>query len=124
MVGAGELRNASFDRGNFDASNPRSSVNTYLDKSKFADPAPLTLGSVARTVGHARFPATLDEDIAIIKNNYIGERYRFQIRADLLTAFNRTWPTGINTVVTNPNFGQATGRGGNRVAQIGVRLDF
>jgi hypothetical protein len=123
-VAAGPLRNPSFDRGNFDANSPLSPVNTYLNKSQFSDARPLTLGSVARTVGHARSPATLDEDIAIIKNTYIGEKFRFQIRGDLLTAFNRTWPTGIITSVTSPNFGQATGRGGNRVVQIGVRLDF
>ena len=123
-VKPGELRNPAFSRGSFDASSPQSPVNTYLSKGQFADPAPLTLGSVSRTVGHARFPATIDEDIAIIKNNYIGEKYRFQLRADLLTAFNRTWPTGINTAVTSPLFGQATGRGGNRVLQLGVRLDF
>jgi hypothetical protein len=123
-VKPGDLTNPSFDRGSFDASNPGSPVNTYLIKSQFSDPAPLTLGSVARTVGNARFPATLDEDIAVIKNTYIGEKYRFQIRADLLTAFNRTWPTGIPTVVTNPQFGQATGRAGNRIVQLGVRLDF
>jgi hypothetical protein len=123
-VKPGALTNPAFDRGNFDASNPRSATNTYLLRDQFSDPAPLTLGTVARTVGHARFPATIEEDLAIIKNNYIGEKYRFQIRADLLTGFNRTWPIGIATVVTNPAFGQATGRGGNRVVQLGVRLDF
>ncbi len=123
-VKPGDLTNPAFSRGAFDAANQRSAVNTYLIRDQFSDPAPLTLGSVSRFVGNARFPATLDEDIAIIKNNYIGEKYRFQIRADLLTAFNRTWPVGIPTAVTNPLFGQATGRGGNRVLQIGVRLDF
>jgi hypothetical protein len=124
-VAPGDLRQSGFDDSNFNFASPSSPSNTYLDKSKFSDPAPLTLGTSAYYYNQARGFGVATEDIALQKNWYVGnERVRFQFRADLLNAFNRHYPGGINTNVTNPLFGQVTSVGGQREIQFGLRIDF
>ena len=59
------------------------------------------------------------------KDFQFNEKYRGQIRAQFLNAFNRHSMGGIQTNITNPQFGQVTGNpGGNRSIEIGARLDF
>jgi hypothetical protein len=55
----------------------------------------------------------------------VAEKYRIQLRVDLLDAFNRhSVAKAIDTSVTSPTFGQATGVSGTRQLQAGMRLDF
>jgi hypothetical protein len=68
--------------------------------------------------------ATLNEDFGLRKNTMIAEKYRFQLRFDWFNALNRHALGGIITGVVNPLFGQVTQVSGNRVAQVGARLDF
>jgi hypothetical protein len=53
---------------------------------------------------------------------------RMQVRGELLNAFNRrTFGGGTGGIVTNvldERFGQITNVTGNRVGQLGVRLEF
>ena len=124
-VAPGNLRVGTFNDSTFDFANPNSRVNTYLDKSKFSDPAPLTLGNSAYYYNQARGIGTATEDLAIQKNWFFGrERARMQFRIDLLNAFNRHYLGGIVTNVTNPLFGQVTSVSGNREIQVGLRVDF
>ena len=59
------------------------------------------------------------------KDFRVHEKYRGQIRAQFLNALNRHSMGGIQTNITNPQFGQVTGNpGGNRSVEIGLRLDF
>ena len=59
------------------------------------------------------------------KDFKFNEKYRGQIRAQFLNALNRHSMGGIQTNITNPQFGQVTGNpGGNRSIEIGARLDF
>jgi len=123
-VAAGELLR-DYDRSKFDAINSANPANAYLDKSKFSDPAPLTLGTGAFRYAQARTFGTIAEDLALIKNHYFhNERTRLQIRADMLNAFNRVTPGAINTAVTSPLFGQITNIGGGRTVQVALRVDF
>jgi hypothetical protein len=131
-VGAGDLRASGFDKGNFDIANLGSSKNTYLNKSLFSDPAPLTLGTGAYSYGQARDFGIISEDLALQKNFYFHEKFRTQFRADFLNLFNRHYLGGIVTNPTSPLFGQVTGVGGkagfnvedSRSIQLGLRLDF
>lgn len=122
-VAAGNLQ-ASFDPSNFNFANLSSPANTYLNKSLFSNPASLTLGNSAPAYTQARAWPTLNEDFSLLKNVKLSERLRLQLRGDFLNAFNRQTFGGINTNVTNPNFGQVTSVSGNRQIQIGARLDF
>jgi len=44
-----------------------------------------------------------------VKALHVHEKYRVQVRAEALNAFNRSTLGGIVTDVTNPQFGQVTG---------------
>jgi hypothetical protein len=123
-VAAGELKRSGFQAGAFELSAPASAVNTYLNKSQFSDPPPLTLGAGAFRYAQVRNFATLNEDFGLRKNTMIAEKYRFQLRFDWFNALNRHALGGIITGVVNPLFGQVTQVSGNRVAQVGARLDF
>jgi hypothetical protein len=123
-VAPGDLKNSAFDKEAFQISPVTSPSNTLLDKSKFSDPAALTLGTGAFRYGNVRNFATRTENFGLQKNTKIGENIRFQLRAEFLNAFNRGTLGGIQTGVTNVQFGQVTSIGGNRQVQLGTRLDF
>jgi len=123
-VAAGDLMAAGYDKGTFELSSLASPNNTYLNKALFSDPAPLTLGTSAYHYVQARNFGTINEDFGLQKNHRFNEKYRLQLRAEFLNAFNRQTLGGINTTVTSPLFGQVTSVSGNRTVQIGVRFDF
>jgi len=123
-IAAGDMLATGFDKGNFNLANVTSPSNTYLNKSLFSNPVPLTLGTSARAYTQARGFGTINEDISLVKAFRVHEKYRVQFRAEALNAFNRSTLGGIVTDVTNPQFGQVTGITGNRQIQITARLDF
>jgi hypothetical protein len=119
-----EVREARFQRGNFNFANVADPMNTYINKAAFADPAALTLGNVAPFLTRLRGFGTVNENFSLQKNFRFVEKYRMQIRADFLNSFNRPQWGGIQTNVTNPQFGQITSVTGNRSIQLGARFDF
>jgi hypothetical protein len=123
-VAPGNLKVSGFDKDAFQISPVTAPTNTLLDKSKFSDPAPLTLGTAAFRYGSVRNFAARTENFGLQKNTKIGEKVRFQLRAEFLNAFNRGTLGGIQTSVTNTQFGQVTSISGNRQIQLGTRLDF
>lgn len=123
-IAAGEMKASSWNPANFDFANIMSSSNTYLNKSLFSDPPALTLGNSAIRYGQVRGFGTVNEDFGILKNLRFGERITGQIRAELLDAFNRHAFGGIQTSVTNAQFGQVTSISGNRSIQLGARFQF
>jgi hypothetical protein len=122
-IAAGDMK-VPFDKSKFNLLSPLDPNNTFLNKSLFSDPAPLTLGTSAPRYDQVRGFGTPNEDISLQKNWFVAERYRIQFRADMLNALNRSVLGGIQTGVTNPQFGQVTGIGGTRQVQLGLRLDF
>jgi hypothetical protein len=123
-IAAGDMKVSGFDKNKFELSTLGSPNNTYLNKSLFSDPAPLTLGSAAFRYTQARNFGTISEDFGLQKNHRFAEKYRVQLRAEFLNFFNRHSVGGINTSITSPLFGQVTSVGGSRVIQLGARLDF
>lgn len=123
-IAAGDMRASGFDKNAFSLANTSASENTYLTKSLFSDPAPLTLGTSAPRYAIARGFGTVNEDVGLLKNFRIRERYRFQVRGEFLNVFNRSVLGGINTNIKNALFGQVTSISGNRSVQLIVRLDF
>lgn len=124
LIAAGDLTQP-FERSQFDLAN--ASVpgrNIRLDRSKFADPGPLALGTGAPSYNSVREFPVMNEDLALQKNIRVAEDVRVQLRAEFLNAFNRSRLGGPVTGVTNVLFGQVTSIGGNRQIQIGARLDF
>lgn len=125
LVASGaDLMNPSFDSSRFDLSSTQSASNTYLNKAAFSAPPALTLGTSAKRYSNVRAFPTLNEDLALAKVNKLGERVRFQLRAEFFNAFNRHTYGGISTNINSANFGQVTTVSGNRQMQFSARLDF
>ncbi|MBI4903330.1 MAG: TonB-dependent receptor [Acidobacteria bacterium] len=120
----GDLKRADFDKSAFNIANTAAASNTYLNKSMFSQPAPLTLGTAARRFGQLRGFGITNEDFVIRKSLIDRERYRWVIRADIQNAFNRSTLGAINTNVNNALFGQVTSIGGYRQVQLVTRFEF
>jgi hypothetical protein len=119
-----DVKQGSFQRGNYNFASSADPINTYINKAAFADPAPLTLGTVSPFLTTLRGFGVINENFSLQKTVNFGERNRLQIRGDFLNGFNRPQWAGIQTNVTNPLFGQVTNVIGNRSIQLGARFDF
>jgi Carboxypeptidase regulatory-like domain/TonB dependent receptor len=115
-----------FNSGAFNASlvNVGNSTNLYLNTRYITQPAPYTFGNSAPNVAQIRGFAARTENMALQKNWALRERIRFQLRAEALNAFNRHTFGGISTNPNSANFGDVTSVSGNRVMQLGARIDF
>ena len=121
---AGNMQNPDFDKSKFDYANRNSPANTYFNKSLFTQPAAYTLGTAANRYSQIRGFGGINEDIGILKTTHITEKYRVQLRAEMLNAFNRHQLGGANTTITNANYGQITSASGNRTMQAAIRVEF
>lgn len=100
-----------------------------------------TTSSFAPAVGHfgsARNgiflgPGLENWDLGTIKNIRIDERFRFQFRGEFFNAFNHTnfggasnpaFPAGIDTNISDANFGQVISTHLPRRIQLGAKLYF
>jgi hypothetical protein len=115
-----------FSPGNFNASlvNVGNSTNLYLNTKYIVQPAPYTFGDAAPNVAQIRGFAARTENMALQKNWAVKDRLRFQLRAEALNALNRHTFGGISTNPNSANFGDVTSVSGNRVMQLGARIDF
>ncbi len=123
-IAPGEMKAAGFDKSKFELSMATSPNNTYLNKTLFSQPPPLTLGTSAPRYSQVRGFGTVNEDLCLQKSQRLTEKARLRLRAELLDAFNRSKLGGIVTSVNNPNFGQVTSISGNRQIQLSARIDF
>jgi len=123
-IAPGNLKNPNFDKSKFNLADSRAPENTYLNKSLFSDPPPLTLGTSAPRYAQARRIGTINEDLTLQKSFTFRERVRWLLRAEALNAFNRSTLGAPNTAVNNALFGQITSISGNRVVQLVSRVDF
>lgn len=71
-----------------------------------------------------RGPGTDNWDLALIKNGPIGERVRYQFRAEFFNILNHASKNGIDTGVTDSSFGQVTSASDPREIQFGLKLNF
>jgi hypothetical protein len=98
----------------------------YLNKAAFAlVPAtsgnPLHPGSIGRNAIYA--PGSWNTNLTLARNFMIGDRLRFQLRADTFDTFNHANPGGIATEITAANFGKVTAMT-FRTMQLGARISF
>ena len=123
-IAPGEMKRSGLSPAAFEFSTPNSPNNTYLNNALFSDAAPLTLGTAAYTYAQARSLPRKSEDAGLQKAFRVGDKYRFQLRAEFLNPLNRHQLGNIVTNITSPQFGQLIGASGFRSIQIGTRLDF
>ncbi len=63
-------------------------------------------------------------DMALARVIKITEGFKFQVRGEMFNMFNHTNPLNVNTVRTNPLFGQVTSTRDPRLVQLGLKLNF
>jgi hypothetical protein len=101
---------------------------TYLNTSLIKNPRTVlgryAFGNAPRLVSQVRTPWRRNEDIARHKNfRPFGERtVKFQLRGELINAFNRHRFDSIDAWPASVTFGKIVGVGGNRQTQVGLRL--
>jgi hypothetical protein len=75
-------------------------------------------------VGSLLGPGVQNWDLASIKNLKLGERVKFQLRGEYFNAFNHTNFSGVDSSMSDSNFGQVTSTHVPRRIQIGGKLNF
>lgn len=83
---------------------------------------PNTVGNTAR--GNITGPPTYRFDLTAVKNLRVGERLRFQLRAEGFNIFNNVNFRALSTNVTAGNFGAVTTVRDPRTMQFGVKAIF
>jgi hypothetical protein len=123
---AGAGLGVPFNSATFNAAliNVANTTNAYLNTQYIKQPANFTFGNSGPTVPQIRGFAARSENMALQKNWSFRERARFQLRAEALNAFNRHTFGGISTNPNSATFGNVTSVSGNRVMQLGARVDF
>ncbi|MFB3903516.1 MAG: TonB-dependent receptor domain-containing protein [Acidobacteriota bacterium] len=120
-----------FGSRNFDMSRistPGTGEHKYVNTSLIRDPERFERGNAPFASSEIRGFPYYSEDFGLQKDfsvKLLGEGARFQLRADVLNAFNRHQFTGISTNPASLLFGQVTGvSADHRVIQVGMRLDW
>lgn len=99
--------------------NPAAFARVPIVQASGATERPGTLGR-----GALRLPGFWNIDLSLSKSLRFTETIGLQIRADMFNAFNHTNLSGINTNITNANFGRFTSARDARVVQLNMRLTF
>src|SRR5439155_17929897 len=76
----------------------------YLNNAAFVLPANMTYGDTGRRLSFLRTPWTVQEDVALIKNFSIGEKFRFEVRASASNALNRVTFASPTTTHSSSQF--------------------
>ena len=71
-----------------------------------------------------RLPGAWNFDLSLAKDLQLTEKYRLELRADLLNALNHTNFNAVSTNMDAGNFGRLTGTRGARQTQFGVYFRF
>jgi hypothetical protein len=126
-VAGQSILTTSATSGSFDPFKDR-----QFNRAAFADPnagrtgnTPFRLGNFPRNNTDARSWGYKNEDFSIIRTFRIREPLTFQLKGELLNAFNRHIFSAGNQGVNDPNFGLVTGTiDGPRNVQFTFRVNF
>lgn len=102
------------------------SVKPFIDVNAFISPASFTYGNTPPTGAYGlRNPHFFNQDLSLSRNFQILENLRFVFGADGFNIFNNVRLGGINTNITNANFGKASAQVNlPRVFQFKLRVEF
>ena len=93
-----------------------------VQKSNFTAPTPGTEGN--EQFNSFRNPGFEQWDASLLKNTRIVENVNFQLRFEFFNLFNRPNLNGVQTNLTNGNFGRSTSQATPRYLQLGANLTF
>ncbi|MEK7406846.1 MAG: hypothetical protein AAB225_17355, partial [Acidobacteriota bacterium] len=102
-----------------------SRFNRYFDTSVFSQPAPYTLGNVARTLPDVRADGERNFDLSVFKVLRVTEKLTFQFRTETFNAFNTPRFGGPGTGLNSNNFGMISSQANSpRQMQFGLKALF
>jgi hypothetical protein len=120
---SGSVRiNGDYGDGDVLGTNPPS----YIERTAFVSAQPFTYGNTPRTLAFdLRNPAYFNQDLSIQRNVRVNETVRLKLGVEIFNLFNNVVFGGINTNITNANFGRVSSQANApRVAQLKVRVEF
>ena len=95
-------------------------VAQFFDRAAFVLPQLGKYGSAGR--GILSGPAQVTTDMAILKDVYVRENYRFQLRGEFSNIFNQVNFSNPVAQLSNARYGQITGSQPGRVVQVGLKF--
>jgi hypothetical protein len=99
-------------------------LNAYFDKTRFANPAPNTYGTLGRNALYG--PGYANIDISFAKGwrlPFLRENGKIEYRFEAFNLANATHMANPVTGLTNPNFGRITGTDGDpRILQMALKV--
>jgi len=105
--------------------DPNNAGVRWFNSNAFSIPDQFTFGSGAAYFGDLRNPPFLSENFSVVKRTPIRESVNVEYRMEISNVFNRTLFGGINTNLTDTNFGRP---GGvmilPRFIQMALKLNF
>lgn len=98
----------------------------YLNKAAFVLPPNMVYGDTPRRMSYLRTPWTVNEDLAVLKDFKLSEKFNLEVRASGSNAFNRALLAAPVTAQNNSAFGFINTPQGNspRNVQLGARISF
>jgi hypothetical protein len=99
-------------------------LDAYFDKTRFANPAPNTYGTLGRNILFGPGFANIDTSLAKgWRLPFMGEQGKVEYRFEAFNALNATHLGNPTTGLTNPNFGKITGTSGDpRILQMALKV--
>ena len=119
---SGDVRiNGDYGDGDVLGANPP----TYIDRNAFQSAPAFTFGNTPRTLAYdLRNPSFFNQDLSVKRDFRIG-RTRLGLGVDVFNVFNNVIFGGIQTNITNANFGRVSSQANTpRVGQIKVRFTY
>ena len=104
----------------------------WFNTDVFVNPPLYTYGDLGRVLPDVRTPGTVNFDLSLIKDTFIGERLNVQFRAEAfnfmnhvnLRAPNTSFSAGADGFNRSATFGTITSARDARVVQFGLKLIF
>jgi hypothetical protein len=98
---------------------------SYIDRNAFQSPAAFTYGNTPRTLAFdLRNPSYFNQDLSVKRDFRMG-RLKLGLGVDVFNLFNTVVFGGIQTNITNANFGRVSSQANTpRVGQIKLRVEF
>jgi hypothetical protein len=114
--------NGDYGDGDVLGANPP----TYIDRNAFASAPAFTYGNTPRTLAFGlRNPSSVNQDLSIQRDFRLRGQLKVRLGVEVFNVFNTVVFGGINTNITNANFGRVSSQTNQpRVAQLKVRMNF
>jgi hypothetical protein len=114
--------NGDYGDGDVLGTNPP----TYIDRNAFVSAPAFTYGNTPRTLAFdLRNPGSVNQDLSIQRDFPLRGTLKVRLGIEVFNVFNTVVFGGINTNITNANFGRVSSQTNQpRVAQLKIRVDF